>query len=309
MNAWDGLLEALPWIAATTALFAVGSSGVNVLVRYLALRRERDTLRKADTAAAIASDDLSTLGYHLFERLGSTTVRSYLSDDEVRSDIAHALAAVRNYLGGSAATAQGSDPLDGAAAQPTKPDAPLPQGALTEDTWTQLARARRDLELALGSALDIDLEDRRLAAAQLVALAREQAVLSAEEGETLRRAVNVANRAVHGTDVDPDAALEALIVMTRISERVTRASKSPSKAKKQRKTSETRYVVRGEHGWEVRAEGAKRASAVTTSQREAIDRARDIVYESGGGEVIIQGNDGKVRARDTVARKTDSAPR
>lgn len=56
-----------------------------------------------------------------------------------------------------------------------------------------------------------------------------------------------------------------------------------------------RYVVRDGDGWAVKKPGADRASNRTDTQKAAIDRARQIVGNQGGGEVRIQGQDGKFR--------------
>jgi len=52
--------------------------------------------------------------------------------------------------------------------------------------------------------------------------------------------------------------------------------------------------------WEVVASHHQRASAVTNTQREAIDAARPILRNSGGGELRIKGRDGRLRDSDTV---------
>lgn len=64
---------------------------------------------------------------------------------------------------------------------------------------------------------------------------------------------------------------------------------------------EDRYVVKHPDGWAVKKEDAQRASAVTRTQKEAIDRARQIVDKSGGGkgDIRIQGRDGKFRDSDS----------
>ena len=41
-------------------------------------------------------------------------------------------------------------------------------------------------------------------------------------------------------------------------------------------------------GWEVRKPGASRASAVEATQAEAIQRARDILKNDGGGELKVR---------------------
>jgi hypothetical protein len=69
-----------------------------------------------------------------------------------------------------------------------------------------------------------------------------------------------------------------------------------------------RHVVPGEGGWKVVKPGSDKASAVTDKQSEAIDRAREIVGNSGGGEVVIHGRDGAIRDSDTVAPGNDPNP-
>lgn len=61
-------------------------------------------------------------------------------------------------------------------------------------------------------------------------------------------------------------------------------------------------------GWDVRAPGATRASAHERTQADAVNRARDIVHNAGGGEVRIHGRDGRLRDSDTVAPGNDPNP-
>ena len=58
-------------------------------------------------------------------------------------------------------------------------------------------------------------------------------------------------------------------------------------------------------GWDVRGAG-ERSSAHAPTQEGAIDRGRKIVNNLGGGELSIQGRDGKIRAKDTIAPGHDS---
>lgn len=60
--------------------------------------------------------------------------------------------------------------------------------------------------------------------------------------------------------------------------------------------------------WEVKAPRADRASAITDTQSVAIDRARDILGNDGGGELTIKGRDGKIRDSDTVPPGNDPYP-
>lgn len=69
-----------------------------------------------------------------------------------------------------------------------------------------------------------------------------------------------------------------------------------------------RYVVKHPDGWAVKAPGADRASGVFPTQSEAKERAKEIVSNEGGGEVRIQGRDGRFRDSDTVAPGNDPCP-
>ena len=69
-----------------------------------------------------------------------------------------------------------------------------------------------------------------------------------------------------------------------------------------------RYVTLHKDGWAVRGPGAAKPSAVLPTQGEAIDRAKEIVGNAGGGEVRIQGRSGRWRDSDTVAPGNDPNP-
>lgn len=53
-------------------------------------------------------------------------------------------------------------------------------------------------------------------------------------------------------------------------------------------------------GWDVVKEDHERASAHTDKKAEAVDRARQIVRNQGGGEVRIKDRHGKLIDSDTV---------
>jgi hypothetical protein len=74
-------------------------------------------------------------------------------------------------------------------------------------------------------------------------------------------------------------------------------------------SSNNRHVVPNtKGGWDVKAPGAKRASAHTPTQPQARQRAKEIVSNHGGGEVRIHGKDGRIRDSDTVAPGRDPNP-
>jgi uncharacterized protein DUF2188 len=62
-------------------------------------------------------------------------------------------------------------------------------------------------------------------------------------------------------------------------------------------------------GWDVKAPGSARASSHSDTQAEAVKRAREILHNAGGGEIVIHGRDGRIRNSDTVAPANDPGPR
>jgi hypothetical protein len=74
------------------------------------------------------------------------------------------------------------------------------------------------------------------------------------------------------------------------------------------KPSARHVVPNSKGGWDVKAPGAKRASVHTDTQKQATDRAKQIVKNDGGGEVRIHRPDGRIRDSDTVAPGNDPYP-
>ncbi|WP_083233576.1 DUF2188 domain-containing protein [Planctopirus hydrillae] len=60
--------------------------------------------------------------------------------------------------------------------------------------------------------------------------------------------------------------------------------------------------------WAEKKVDGDRAGSVSDRQSDAIHIAKDKVRRDGGGEVTIQGVDGKIRAKDTVAPGNDPYP-
>ena len=58
------------------------------------------------------------------------------------------------------------------------------------------------------------------------------------------------------------------------------------------------HVVPNGDKWSVRRAGSAKASGTFSTQREAIDRARDVARNQGT-EVFIHGRDGRIRERDS----------
>jgi hypothetical protein len=72
--------------------------------------------------------------------------------------------------------------------------------------------------------------------------------------------------------------------------------------------SNDRYVVKQGKGWAVKQGGVSVPESTHRKQASAEKAAKATVKELGGGEVRVQGQDGKWRDSDTVAPGRDPNP-
>jgi len=61
------------------------------------------------------------------------------------------------------------------------------------------------------------------------------------------------------------------------------------------------HVVKHKDGWAVKGAGHERATKVARTQKEAIDIAQGIATNQRS-EVIVHGEDGKIRSKDSYGR-------
>lgn len=70
-----------------------------------------------------------------------------------------------------------------------------------------------------------------------------------------------------------------------------------------------RIVYKREDGkWSNKKLGNENASSIHRTQREAESSARNMLKNSGGGELITKGLNGKFRSKDTIGPKKDPFP-
>lgn len=72
--------------------------------------------------------------------------------------------------------------------------------------------------------------------------------------------------------------------------------------------SNRRTVSPHPEGWSDKNDSSTRPAGVYQTQREAIDAAREHLRNQGGGELTIQGTNGKIRQKDTVPHGNDPFP-
>jgi hypothetical protein len=73
-------------------------------------------------------------------------------------------------------------------------------------------------------------------------------------------------------------------------------------------TNRRNVTPSGDGNWAVHRPGASRASSVHRTQAQAIERARESLENTGGGELTVHGRDGRIRDSDTIAPGHDPNP-
>jgi hypothetical protein len=68
------------------------------------------------------------------------------------------------------------------------------------------------------------------------------------------------------------------------------------------------HVVPRTGGWVVRKENNMRPTSIHTTQREAVEAARNMA-RSASGELVIHGKDGRIRERDSYSGRDPMPPR
>ena len=65
---------------------------------------------------------------------------------------------------------------------------------------------------------------------------------------------------------------------------------------------------RSDGTWENKRNDAGKASSVHPTQKEAIDAAKEMLTNQGGGELTTKGVNGKIRSKDTIVPGNDPNP-
>ncbi len=60
--------------------------------------------------------------------------------------------------------------------------------------------------------------------------------------------------------------------------------------------------------WQNKRNSASKASSVHGTQSEAVEAAKQMLTNQGGGELSIQGTNGRIRSKDTIAPGNDPFP-
>jgi Uncharacterized protein conserved in bacteria (DUF2188) len=67
------------------------------------------------------------------------------------------------------------------------------------------------------------------------------------------------------------------------------------------RSNEAHVIPGSGGGWQVVEPGADAAHSQHTTQREAVENAKDLLQQRGGGEAVVHDRDGSIRESDRVA--------
>jgi hypothetical protein len=197
---------------AVNLLFATVAAGK----RWLEAQKKIKQINEERFRDALASESLAKLGSYLDTAVGNFSVAEYTENPAARERVNAFFAKLQDFVGLPEAIKEKRE-----APAPTEPlitpipdvdlqkvEARIEQGAL----WDALAALRRTIEIRL-----IDLARQRgmsipthPGAGRLVRLLKEREVLSDDVAKSLQYAIEVANRGVHGLEVNTDEATMAL---------------------------------------------------------------------------------------------------
>jgi hypothetical protein len=197
---------------SSTAVGLVTVAAETIFLVAASRRLSRDVLRLTEDARrnAINSSNLQVLGKYLVDDVGSVRISDVVSSEDVGLRTFQAFAAVRRFVDKPEETPGDEE------APWTSPEVVMSDElrdarlmVLAGEIWNGLALMRRNLEIVL-RALDPALAKSRMGAGQLISRVEKSGHLAPEAAHHLRYAVQVANRAVHGDEIDVGVALEAM---------------------------------------------------------------------------------------------------
>jgi hypothetical protein len=220
-------MDFLNWLQVDPTLaLSLLSSILSILITFVsALRYRSETRRKlaaakeAEFKAVMASNSLEQLGQYMDEVIGQFLIIEYASDPTVQKRVDSFVKRIQGFVGTV-------DEIPPAPSEPKHPggvdtihDEYLPQDLVpvlqairVGQVWNGLALMRRILEEHLrqfARRREVELPSRAGAGRMVQVLASREA-LDPDTAASLRFAIDIANRAVHGEEVSMEAAETAV---------------------------------------------------------------------------------------------------
>lgn len=214
---------AIAVLAAATAIASLVGFLVTFLNSRHATQQLEVALNQASFDSAVSTSKLEELGKLLEIELGAVSIDEYSQNSEIRDRFRSTFGAIAEYVG--AAEEDGkidSESIAAGDARELREDAARSGDSelnraffdiLHGEVWNGLARARRRVEsrlLEVANEHGIDIGEGYKGAGRLVRLLSARGIVSSTTESQLRYALGVANRGIHGSDVEVNEALESL---------------------------------------------------------------------------------------------------
>lgn len=219
----EAVADTLRWLATVVAVLSLAMA---IIDRVRAIKAAREKLHAAELSsfeAALASDDLNTLGRYLDEKIGAFDVSEYMNNREVADRVDRYVGRILVFLGTDEEVdeeervARPGESTEAATLWLGEEPFPPPFDSIlreveTGEVWNALAKLRRHLEVELRHiASRLGFKERHLrSAGQIVHLLADKVGVDRDSLERVRYAVSVSNRAIHGRVVSAAEAQEAV---------------------------------------------------------------------------------------------------
>ena len=211
------VVAALLGNAAATLLRAIRAS--------LEARRKLEDVKEVQFAAAINSGSLKVLGSYLEGPIASFKVKEYADNPDVRERVNAFFARLEDFVG---ARGEARDYIAAPQLASLPPKLNDPELARVESQieeghlWDALAGLRRTIEIrlaALAVRYGISVGPGH-GAGRLATILHQRGIIPTAVAEDLRYAIHVANRGVHGIEVNAEETVSALAAAARALEQL-----------------------------------------------------------------------------------------
>ena len=202
----------------TVALFSAGSSIYSMWIAHRSANENLKRAKKLRLQQVLESADLTEVGRYMDDVVGNFSLGEYVSNSEATQTIDACLVRLENFVGTNV-----EKPAEATKAPPSsKPEKGLPsapeeiRAALETlgagEPWNALARVRRYLEIRLRdfARQNEAIGNQPLSAGQLVSLLTRKGLLEPQTESSLRYAISICNRGIHGLDINLREAEEAI---------------------------------------------------------------------------------------------------
>ncbi|HKO37361.1 MAG TPA: hypothetical protein VJU14_03230 [Solirubrobacterales bacterium] len=202
-------MEFLSVVAVVSAVIGL----ITALLQFRSAQLSQEEAREALEAAreprvdqALSQGDLQNLGDYFFNTLGRLPLSDYADDAEARRVVSDAVRNVENFLNADRASVRGD--VEGLIQEDAK-RAQLDVAA--GDLWGGLSSLRRQIEITLQkAAAKAGISPGKMGAGPLLRRLVAEDVVPKGAAYSLRRAIEICNRAVHGQPVTGEEAEQAL---------------------------------------------------------------------------------------------------